>query len=155
MARINRRSRKVTYRQVGRGAIATSRARSARPDTYHTYTRPKALAWSPRLSSARSFPLSQVQDFRRWNPSPDLHRVSRITSGAPASLDVASIPARRSSKVSYQFPSHVVSFRGPAHVVTCLRRTIRREVMFARGGAGTMKMRNPKRTPESSISCRG
>lgn len=56
---------------------------------------------------------------------------------------------RRASAVPIQ-----VRFRGAPHVLVCMRRHRRREVMFAKGHGGKRPKRRPRRNQYSSVSCR-
>lgn len=46
-----------------------------------------------------------------------------------------------------------IGFHTPAKVVICIRRAMRRRVMFAAGGAGRRKMRRGRRGPFSNVRC--
>lgn len=46
-----------------------------------------------------------------------------------------------------------VGFVSPSKVLVCVRRKIRREVMFAKGGAGSRRMSRPRRSYYSDVRC--
>lgn len=46
-----------------------------------------------------------------------------------------------------------VGFVTPHKVLLCVRRKLRREVMFAKGGAGRRRMRKPNRNYYSDVRC--
>lgn len=104
--------------------------------------------------------LSDVEDGRVWHPDPD--RGALTIGGRFASVVVHSRPVIARSKpiwswkglpVGVQVPVGV-RFESPLKVVTCLRRKIRRNVIFAldKGGKGSGK-RQPRRTWRSDIKC--
>lgn len=97
-----------------------------------TLSSPASLALSP----LRLLPLG---DGRFFHPSPAL---TRPFAAAPRSA--ARLVAKGTG----------VRFADPMGVVTCLRRKIRKEVLFALGVGGQSGRKNkPRRTASSSISC--
>lgn len=57
------------------------------------------------------------------------------------------------SRNSFITPS-TIAFEAPSRVVLCVRRSVRKEVMFASGKAGRRGQRPPRRNQFSDISCR-
>lgn len=104
--------------------------------------------------------LEEVEDGRLWHPDPD--RGALTVGGRYARLVVHKRPlvarantlfSPRSYPVGFQVP---VGFRfeSPFKVVTCLRRKVRRQIMFAKRKAGFGKKRRmPRRTWRSDVSC--
>lgn len=115
------------------------------------------------LNPSRSAPVEDLrltEDRRFW--SPPTSSLSQDLAWAPArrlggSVARLALPARRSppSKPSRRvlWPSAAIGFEAPRSVVICIRRKIRREVIHARGIAGS-RVRPGRRGPYSSISCR-
>lgn len=100
-----------------------------------------------RLTYRYVYPTSLLdyEDNRRYNPERN-RRLRRF----------ALLNARRiSPAVTYSsWASMVPRFELPKQVVVCVRRKTRREVLFARGGAGRRKMRKPHLSPDSNVQCR-
>lgn len=113
--------------------------------------------WSP--------PLLDIEDRRLFypgNPYTGFQR-ARNLSGSPARLVVWGSSARSPemqprgrqgpSRASVWGPPHRVGFEVPDSVVVCVRRKQRREVIHAKGRAGT-RVRKPRRNQYSEIACR-
>jgi len=81
--------------------------------------------------------LSELSDRRRWHPQPNhmRHHGLRVDRSGKRSL------------------SPFVGFQAPERVLVCVRRKRRREVMFAKGGAGRRRMRRPRRNYWSDVRC--
>lgn len=108
------------------------------------------------------FDLSQVEDGRRWHPDPD-HGPLTI-GGRWARVVVHKRPVIARSQALNPlgfrgFPRAVqvpvgVQFHSPLKVVTCVRRKVRRAVIFAKKKSGRgVKRRRPRRTFRSEIWC--
>lgn len=102
-------------------------------------------------------PLLTVQDFRTYDPTPD-YDTPRTKSGRVAKVRLKDrqhqdrfgnfIRAQSQTKA-------VLAFADPKRAITCLRRKIRREVMFA-GGYGGMaprRMRPRRLNHQSKVKC--
>lgn len=93
--------------------------------------------------------LSEVDDLRTWHPD-RMGRSVRTLAGTPARVQAATSGR---AAVSPAVPVHV-SFRSPSNVVECVRRSQRREVLFAtrkfRKGSGSAK----RRSWRSNIRCK-
>lgn len=134
----NRRSgrgRRSTANTVVRSGVYTlSNVRPVSPGTFH----------SRRLKSlhARFGPeyLRQLEDRRTWYPA--RYRPVAVIPGARTST--------RPNRLVQGFRS--LQFAYPPHVLICVRRRIRREVLLAlgRGGAGHKK---PRRNEYSDVHC--
>lgn len=114
------------------------------------------LSPAPALS-----PLLEVEDARAWHPDPEQGaltiggRFARVVvHKRPIIARSKPIWAWRGLPVGPQVPVGL-RFESPLKVVTCLRRKIRREVIFAlnRGGKGGGKKAKPRRTWRSGIRC--
>lgn len=99
----------------------------------------RAFSSAPVMSTLRLLPLG---DGRFFNPAPVIHRPFVAAPRAAARL-----VAKKSGLTGIQFAD-------PTRVLVCVRRKVRKEVMFALGvgGSGGAKKR-PRRTSASSISC--
>lgn len=98
---------------------------------------------SIKLSIARSF---GVDD--RLRPSYRKYSPPRTIYGFPAPVRTRFNPY--APKVNYAR----YEFKVPGRTAVCVRRSMRREVLFATGRSGGGKRRRPRRTEASSISCR-
>lgn len=101
----------------------------------------------------------EVQDDRTWQPT--RQRVAKTVSGASPRIDVKKVQ-RVQSRLKFFKPSHQIGnvssrlgFKLPHDVIVCLRRAMRREVLFAlkrhRKGSGAKRR---KRTYYSNVDCR-
>lgn len=100
---------------------------------------------SPRRSRAN---LRLVEDRRRYHPDGARRPAIGFNKWAPrvivpkwAALGGAAVTAK-------------LAFSSPDQVALCVRRKIRREVMFAKGKGGRRGQRRPRRSWYSRISCR-
>lgn len=113
------------------------------------------LSSGPALS-----PLLEVEDARAWHPDPEQGaltiggRFARVVvHSRPVVARANTIFSPSSYPVGFQVPVGV-RFESPFKVVTCLRRKIRREIMFARNKAGKgVRKRRPRRSWRSNVSC--
>lgn len=99
------------------------------------------LRFKPRLD----FGMSEIEDNRRYHPLGALRPSASFTISNHR-LEITPSPHR------LRLPSSV-RFAFPSEVIRCARRTIRKQVMFAKGGAGKKKMRRPKRNEYSDVRC--
>lgn len=102
-------------------------------------------------------PLLEVSDFRQYDPTPDYDR-PRTKSGRVARTTLRDrhhtdhfgnwVRSQSQSKA-------ILAFADPTRAITCLRRKIRREVMFAKGhgGMATRRMRPRRLNHQSKVSC--
>lgn len=91
------------------------------------------------FSRSPSSYLSDLEDRRRFHPAPYV----------PArTLDSSNHRLR----ASYSSP-WAVAFQQPRRVLVCVRRKMRRQVMFAKGGAGRKRMRKPRYSEFSNVRC--
>lgn len=93
------------------------------------------------VSVSRVTPLRMLEDRRQW--SPDTRMLRPVMSTVRSAKRI----------VTGQSLTAPLRFADPRRVVVCVRRAIRREIMHAKGYAGS-RVRRPKRTPWSSISCK-
>lgn len=103
-------------------------------------------------------PLSEVQDFRLYNPTPDFD-VSRTVSGRRARVVLKDrhFVDRFGNQIRSQSQTKAIrAFHAPDRVVTCLRRKERREILFAsgKGGKPTRSFRPRRLNHQSKISCK-
>jgi len=114
----------------------------------------------PRLNSSRSFllpalPMTSVEDRRTFHPD-GLNRPFASFSRPRHRLEVTralrqNIPA--TSSLLWSVPKSV-SFVAPKRVLTCVRRSIRKQVIFATGYSGRNGAKKYSRNSASQISCR-
>lgn len=104
--------------------------------------------------------LNEVEDGRLWHPDPEQGALTIGGRFARVVVHKRPIVARSNTlwspaglPVGLQAPVGL-RFESPFKVVTCLRRKVRREIMFAtgRGGKGVRK-RRPRRSWRSNVSC--
>lgn len=96
---------------------------------------------------SRQDDLLDVEDRRTFDP--------QRVSGYPRNLKGVSARIGRNDELSpgkVQSKRYILWFKTPQGVAICIRRKARREIMHAKGIAGT-KVRSPNRTPLSRISC--
>lgn len=145
--------------KAARKRVATRLARS-RDASGHRYTDGVSIGLSrlPMLS------LSLDDDRRFWHPDPERGAVE--IGGRWARVVVHSRPVVARSRalsawglsdrglpVGLQVPVGL-RFESPFRVLTCLRRKIRRQVIFARRKAGKgVRRRRPRRTWRSQVVC--
>lgn len=93
--------------------------------------------------------LSKVHDF----PLSDLYepvRPARLFSGVTATVGVADTPKKKNGRSQVPFR---LAFQAPSETVVCVRRSRRKEVLFAKGKAGKRGQRRPRRSAWSDIKC--
>lgn len=121
-----------------------------------------ALSLAP-LPIARSFPslsLSMFEDRRAWGPDPERGAVTFggqyarvVVHSRPVIARSNSVFTARGYPVGVQVPVGV-RFESPFKVITCVRRKVRRQIMFAKRKAGYgQKQRKPRRNWRSDVSC--
>lgn len=106
---------------------------------------------------SRSFIVQSVgEDFRRFHPNANRRRL-RTLGGAfvRARAVVGTEPFRsRVSGASRFLSPWSVRHVFPRDAVVCVRRKIRKEVIFATGKAGRGGQRRPRRNENSDVVCR-
>lgn len=114
--------------------------------------------WSllDQISAVRS-PLKEVEDRRLWRPEP-LISLRTLRSGrhrltAPPLIRPRPAAFGRPLRVGLPLPAKIM-FRQPEHLVLCVRRKQRREVLFAKLKTGKGARARRKRTSWSNIACR-
>ena len=102
------------------------------------------LSLPSRSLSRPSLSMMEIEDRRQFHPS-GRQRGAALFNVSHHNLQAT--PSRR------RLIPKSVSFVTPDRVLLCVRRKIRKEVMFAKGGAGSKKMRRPKRNHYSDVRC--
>lgn len=128
---------------MGRGSKSKSRDRDAYPSL---------AKLAPAQNPLRAINLSQIQDLRSFYPDPDYFRSPLKLNGQRAS-NVASPNRNAKTQRSKTMLPYAVGFQQPTQVLVCVRRKIRREILFAKKrtrGASRKKHRNTF----SNIRCR-
>lgn len=89
-------------------------------------------------------------DHRLYNPTPRPFRKERLINGNPASFHTVFRSIRKSS-----YPTARYVFSVPKNTAVCVRRAVRKEVIFASGNGGRrLRTQRVRRTPSSDISCK-
>lgn len=156
-------SKRLTIRHVGRGGFLTA---SGHENQYQSGF--SSLLNVPNVFiSGRSqgnftdfsdysvpFP---VTDRRIFNPEKRFSRPAVRFSGRPARVIA---PQARKARLARSrgfsspfFTGASLAFANPRSVAVCVRRGVRREVLHAKGVAGSRGLRRPKRNHFSSIRC--
>lgn len=150
MATRNKKNRfnRMTIRTVRRDAAVIARQSLYDPLTFpikpikHTYLKSRNLLKR----------LIHVQDYRSYNPDPLPAPLN--TSGIHSRVIArGQLPVNRQSIKPIKTFSPLITFKAPRNTIECIRRSIRKEVIFAKGKQG--KNRKPKYTDLSHISCKG
>lgn len=148
MARSSRRGYERSesgYRSTGRDAFDISKRSLPLFNVFDSF------------SSRRSSFLSSIEDRRTWNPEGPYRPARSFSDGAHRLVTVrpsSSRPVRLSSSSwTPAFPSAGVAFRESPRVLICARRKIRREVLHAKGVAGSKGLKKYRRSFYSSVSC--
>lgn len=155
-----------SYSSGGRGASATSKRQFARTVTpgfefFLPSTRVTRWADLDDRSAHRSYDpwpvpsLEQMEaDLRQWYPEGFVPG-PRTISGQPARIKVA--PQRRTAPRSrfprLTYPTHRLAFELPDRVIRCVKRKVRKQVMFAINKAGKGGGRPPRYNFWSFIGC--
>lgn len=94
------------------------------------------------------FQLHQIQDDRSWHPKPQIKPAGALKRSATRLV----VPKPTKASPRSALP-HQVAFSAPKHVLVCIRRRMRKQVLFAkrlnRKGSGSRK----HRTAWSEIKC--
>lgn len=104
------------------------------------FLRLRPLSTHPRSGHT----LTEIEDRRTFNPGRSPSRTPRQI--ARVLMALPKVQGKRSSREVY-------SFKLPKQTAVCVRREIRKQVIHAKGAAGT-KVRRPRRNALSRISCR-
>lgn len=112
------------------------------------------LSLEPGFRRARAL-LSEIEDRRTYHPDGprrparsflrSRHRLTDLNKKAPRS---------RANRTALSNVSGRLAFQGPENVLVCVRRNMRRQVMFAKKKTGRRGQRPPRRNWFSSISCK-
>lgn len=119
--------------------------------SYHSNARSLHRLLPPR-------PLLQIQPRKLSNPLPDWHPPYRDARRLrPVDRTHSTFSGTQSSfkpfkQIQSVYPSSLLQIQAPKRSFTCARRTIRREVLFARGRAGSGN-RKPHYTQRSKVRC--
>lgn len=110
------------------------------------YIAKPSLSFRPNISHGLSLAnsLQQISDRRLFHPD-GIFRSAVNFKNAPHSLSVSNPFSRRLSPA--------VKFSNPHKVLVCVRRKIRKQILFAKGGAGSRRMRKPVYNYYSSVRC--
>lgn len=128
----------------GRGRVTRVNANSS---PYYTYQ--PELPLGPSKNPFNPVSLTAVEDRRTFHPRGPTRPAAMFTTPNHR-LRVRPNPALR----NLHAVSPSVAFQAPEHVLVCVRRQRRREVIHALGHAGAVGQKRPRRNHFSSISCR-
>lgn len=98
--------------------------------------------------------LTQIQDLRSFSFEPGFTRPARLFSSAVASVGLDNAPGRsaRKGRAPSLFNAQM-AFNAPSETLVCVRRSRRRQVLFARKKTGKAGQRKPRRNQWSSYKC--
>lgn len=98
------------------------------------------------------FALSLIEDRRQHEPgrSPLRRDVRQFAVGRPARLALVEKPTQRQPS----YTKALVAFAEPNKLPLCVRRGVRKEVLHAKGVAGSRNLNKPTRNQWSDVSCR-
>lgn len=123
-----------------------SKSKSRRRDSQRDYiaiAKPLPKRGLLRDSIILSTPLLTFQDNRSWSPN-----------RYPIPMTVRARPAVIQAKANFKKYLPSVTFSAPKDAVVCVRRKIRKEVLFAKGSAGSSRRRNrPHYNFSSTLKC--
>lgn len=91
------------------------------------------------------FEFSEIEDHRTWQPTGRKARQVASLSSRPAKV-VTPPPVSMFSPI-------VQAFKYPRHVVTCAKRKVRKEILFALGHGGHGSRSPKRRNPRSGVRC--
>lgn len=146
----SRKKNKLTKRQSGRVASANARA-----DRFHSESFNALHGLRKLITPAYYEDFSNVQDYRRFHFDPYAHPLTTIGTRARADFVPAVVnrgSRRRISGSNLRLSSRVV-FNRPDSVIECVRRQRRKEVIHAKGRAGT-RVAKPRYTDLSNLHCK-
>lgn len=148
MSRPNRRKRRVTYDNANRRLPLSNKNYLPRSHL-KTFQPLKGLRqYEDRRTWHPLGPYRPAKSFNKFN-----HRLVYPESNNRNARQKESYSNQYSPKLRY--PSHKIGFEEPHKVLVCVRRTIRREVLHARGIAGSSRrQRVPVFSEYSKISCK-
>lgn len=124
---------------MGKSKSRNSSSRNSR-DVNNRIASPR-LAFRPLI---RPITLNLSEDRRVFHPDRRMQNARSYKSSSHR-LEVP-------NQYRNPFSPHV-AFTAPRSVFICVRRKIRREVIFAKGGGGRRKMRHPRRSYYSDVRC--
>lgn len=148
--------------RIGRGVLYTASA--PRRSAPRTDSLPRPLVTRPRSQKMVDFDPGYLPvDRRTFSPStPSLPKLLKIApalrlNGVPARV-VAPSPAKRAPAAAGTraklYSPQTLLFQNPTGVGVCVQRGIRKEVLHAKGVAGTKGLAPPRRGPYSKIRCK-
>lgn len=109
-----------------------------------------SLTTTLRSSPRTKIRLTEISDLRNFDFEPGT-RPARLFSGSTASVTAESVTKkteRSRSRVPYQ-----LAFSAPGETLVCVRRSRRREVLFAKKKTGKGGQRRPRRSAWSDYKC--
>lgn len=118
------------------------------------------VSMPPAVAEPSVTNLADVEDGRLWHPDPEQGALTIGGRFAQVVVHKRPIVSRSNTiwsasglPVGVQVPVGV-RFESPLKVITCVRRKVRRQIMFATGRSGKgVKKRQPRRNWRSNVSC--
>ena len=138
----------MARRNRNRRRVASANAKRSLPSSYRD-TLPRSTVFDVKNQ------LFLFEDRRSFNPE-SIYAPARSFSKTRHRLiipRVAKAPARGRPKQLELFPPAHIGFRAPEKVLICVRRKMRKEVMFATGKAGKAGQKKPRRNEYSEVHC--
>lgn len=107
-----------------------------------------------KTTRLRHSPLNLIDDLRTFDFEPD-SRPARSLSGRPASFSIEVGTPKKQSGRQYKNPfgRAQMAFTAPAESLVCVRRSRRKEVLFAKKKAGKRGQKKPRWSKWSSYKC--
>lgn len=106
----------------------------------------------PKVSyKTNTFALSLIEDRREHYPGlkPYNRPVSQLAVGKPARLKLIQNPRHKAPSQT----KAIVAFQEPHKLPLCIRRKQRKQVLHAKGVAGSKNLKKPTRNEWSDVSC--
>lgn len=129
---------------MGKGSKSRTR------DTSESLT--VTLRSAPKIRTWPTTRLTEIQDFRSFDFSPGT-RPAKLFSGSNASVGyVPNVNKSTQGRKARTFNAQL-AFNAPAETLVCVRRSRRKEVLFAKKKTGKGGQRKPRRTPWSQYKC--
>lgn len=135
-------------------ARRSSRKRKKRMQTRDVNTISIQNSWMRSAKKYRYTNLKNIEDRRTFHPD-GLQRPARSFNRSLHRLTIPKFKKvfNRNTR-TYKMPSAHIMFENPKKVLTCVRRKIRKEVLFAKRKTGRSGQKRPRWTEYSKIRCK-
>lgn len=146
--------------RIGHSSRSKREGRSLTQNTgreTHSFTNQRLPLDKYGYFKKQAFPLSEIEDRRRFHPEGSRRPATTFRS-LPARLKVRNLPLQKGTPYTGQqiseFPTYQLGFINPSRVLVCVRRSVRKQVLFATGFSGRNGGRRYRLTENSRISCK-